>query len=160
MPHVSDFSRKPLNPLKLCSDNEKLNLFFNSFLYSQVKQSRFYGKTGFWQCSGAYGFRDQLQDSLAFLFSEPEITRTHLFRCACVQFLEGDVLHWWHVTVKNRQIISGIRTKCSDDLLWLPFVCCEYVRNTADYSVLNVQIPYIEYDNLLKNEIVRYIIPK
>lgn len=160
MPQVSDFSRKPLNPLRLCSDNENLNLFFNSFLYSQVKQSRFYGKTGFWQCSGAYGFRDQLQDSLAFLFSEPEITRTHLLRCAAVQFLEGDVLHWWHVTVKNRQIISGIRTKCSDDLLWLPFVCCEYVRNTADYSVLNVQIPYIESDNLLRNEKERYITPK
>lgn len=161
MPCVSRFGhQKSLTPLKLNSDNEKLNLFFNSFLYSQIKQSRFYGKTGFWQCSGAYGFRDQLQDSLGFLFSEPKITRTHLLRCAAVQFREGDVLHWWHVTLNKRRIISGIRTKCSDDMLWLPFVCCEYIRNTVDYGVLNVQIPYIEADNLLRNEKERYIIPK
>ncbi|MBR6786131.1 MAG: hypothetical protein IKM25_07785 [Clostridia bacterium] len=160
MPQVSDFERKKLNPLKLESENEKLNVFFNSFLYSQIKQTRFYGKTGFWQCSGAYGFRDQLQDSLAFLYSEPEITRTHLLRCAAVQFLEGDVLHWWHVTVDKKQIIRGIRTKCGDDLLWLPFVCSEYVSNTADYSILNEVIPYLEAEKLLKNEKERYISPK
>ena len=160
MPTVSQFERKILNPLKLLSENEKLNIFFNSFLYSQVKQSRFYGKTGFWQCSGAYGFRDQLQDSLAFLYSEPEITRTHLIRCAAVQFLEGDVLHGWHVMVNKKQIIRGIRTKCSDDLLWLPFVCSEYISNTADYSILNEVIPYLEAENLLKNEKERYISPK
>ncbi len=160
MPSVSDFKRQNLNPLKLNSDNEKLNIFFNSFLYSQVKQSRFYGKTGFWQCSGAYGFRDQLQDSLAFLFSEPKITRTHILRCAAVQFKEGDVLHWWHVTVNKRQIIRGIRTKCSDDMLWLPFVCAEYVSNTADYGILNEVIPYLEAQNLLKSEKERYISPR
>lgn len=160
MPRVSVFGQRVLNPIKLNSDDEKLNVFFNSFLYSQVKQSRFFGKTGFWQSSGAYGFRDQLQDSLAFLICEPRITRTHLLRCAAVQFPEGDVLHWWHMTVKRGPIIRGIRTKCSDDMLWLPFVCCEYVRNTDDYGVLNVQIPYLEAENLLKTEKERYVCPQ
>ena len=159
MSSAADFRKKQLNPLHLSSENEKLNLFFNSFLYSQVKQSRFYARTGFWQCSGAYGFRDQLQDSLGFLFAEPEITRTHLLRCAAVQFLEGDVLHWWHVTVKKHQVIRGIRTKCSDDMLWLPFVCAEYVRNTGDCGILNVEIPYLESQKLLRNEKERYISP-
>ncbi len=160
MSQVSIFGRQQLNPLKLSSEDEKMNVFFNSFLYSQIKQSRFFGRTGFWQSSGAYGFRDQLQDSLAFLISEPELTRTHLLRCAAVQFPEGDVLHWWHMTVKKGPIIRGIRTRCSDDMLWLPFVCCEYVRNTDDYDVLNVQIPYLEAENLLKTEKERFIFPE
>ncbi len=160
MPSVSVFERKNLNPLHLTSENENLNTFFNSFLYSQILQSRFYGKTGFYQCSGAYGFRDQLQDSLAFLLTDPKLTRTHLLRCAAVQFPEGDVLHWWHVTVNKRQIIRGIRTKCSDDMLWLPFVCCEYVRNTKDYGVLELNIPYIEAEKLAETEKEQYITPK
>ncbi len=160
MPSVSRFEQKNPNPLQLSSDNKNLNVFFNSFLYPQILHSRFYGKTGFYQCSGAYGFRDQLQDSLAFLLTDPKLTRTHLIRCAAVQFPEGDVLHWWHITVNRKQIIRGIRTKCSDDMLWLPFVCCEYVRNTKDYSVLDVNIPYIEADILAETEKERYITPK
>ena len=160
MPFVSDFTRKSLNPLRLESDNKSLNVFFNSFLYSQVLQSRFYGRIGFYQCSGAYGFRDQLQDSLAFLHSDPKMTRTHLLRCASVQFPEGDVLHWWHVTVDKKQIIRGIRTKCSDDMLWLPFVCSEYVKITGDYGILDVRLPYIEADKLSAAEKERYIMPE
>ncbi len=160
MPFVSDWERKKINSLRLESENMDLNVFFNSFLYPQVLQSRFYGRTGFYQCSGAYGFRDQLQDSLAFLFTAPKLTRTHLLRCASVQFPEGDVLHWWHVTVNKRQIIRGIRTKCSDDMLWLPFVCCEYVRNTGDYGVLKAVLPYLEAEKLSGSEKERYVSPK
>ncbi len=160
MPYVCNFNRKSINRLHLDSENTDLNVFFNSFLYPQVMQSRFYGKTAFYQSSGAYGFRDQLQDSLAFLFTDPKLTRTHLLRCACVQFPEGDVLHWWHISVNKRKIIRGIRSKCSDDMLWLPFVCCEYVRNTADYGILDVQLPFIEAENLSETENERYISPK
>lgn len=157
LPFCSDFSPKNLNPYVLQSKNEDLNLFFSSFLYSQVLQSRFYAKTGFNQCSGAYGFRDQLQDSLVFLETEPEITRTHILRCASVQFFEGDVLHWWHVFLSKGQKICGVRTKCSDDLLWLPFVCCEYIKSTGDYGILDVRLPYIIGDELSDGEKERFM---
>lgn len=160
LPFCSDFSPKNFNPYILQSENKNLNLFFNSFLYSQILQSRFYGKTGFYQCSGAYGFRDQLQDSLAFLNSEPEITKTHLLRCASVQFEQGDVLHWWHIGLKKSQIIKGVRTKCSDDMLWLPFVCCEYVKKTGDYDILKKEVPYVTDEELSSEEKERFISPK
>ncbi len=160
LPFCSDFSPKNMNPYVLQSKNEDLNLFFSSLLYSQVLQTRFYGKTGFSQCSGAYGFRDQLQDSLAFLDTEPEITRTHILRCASVQFFEGDVLHWWHVFLKSGQKICGVRTKCSDDLLWLPFVCCEYVKSTGDRGILDVKLPYIIGEELNAGEKERFMNPQ
>jgi len=159
MPFVSDFTEKMLNPVKLNSPDKELNLFFNSFLYSQVKQSRFYARTGFYQCSGAYGFRDQLQDSLAFIDFEPERTLTHIFRCAAVQFVEGDVLHWWHISVDKAQKIRGVRTKCSDDMLWLPYSCIIYAQKTGDTEFLNVQIPYIIGEKLTENEKERYFSP-
>lgn len=157
LPFCSDYSPKNLNPYVLQTKNEDLNLFFNSFLYSQVLQCRFYARTGFYQCSGAYGFRDQLQDSLAFLESEPEITKTHLLRCAAVQFAQGDVLHWWHIGLKKSQIIKGVRTKCSDDMLWLPFVCCEYVKKTGDFSILDIKLPYIIGEELHEGEKERFM---
>lgn len=160
MPNCSDFGIRLLNPLKINTFNENMNLLFNSFLYSQIKQSRFYARTGFYQCSGAYGFRDQLQDSLAFIDFEPKLTLTHIFRCAAVQFVEGDVLHWWHVTVNRFQIIHGVRTKCSDDMLWLPYVCAIYRRKTGDSSFFETKIPYISAECLRKNERERYISPE
>lgn len=160
MPFVSDYTEKKLNPLSLKSPDKNLNLFFNSFLYSQVKQSRFFGKTGFYQCSGAYGFRDQLQDSLAFIDSEPKRTLIHIFRCAAVQFIEGDVLHWWHVSVDKSQKIKGVRTKCSDDMLWLPYSCIIYSQKTGDTDFLNVQIPYVTGKKLSETEKECYFSPQ
>lgn len=158
MPKVSKFSKRLLCPAKIKTSDEKLNLFFNSFLYSQVKQSRFWGRTGFYQCSGAYGFRDQLQDCLAFIDFEPKLTLTHIYRCAAVQFIEGDVLHWWHVLVDKRQKIQGVRTKCSDDMLWLPYSCVLYWRKTGDLTFLECEIPYINGPLLSENEKERYIV--
>lgn len=160
MPYAADYGERQLNPLKINTSDEKLNLFFNSFLYSQIKQSRFFGRTGFYQCSGAYGFRDQLQDCLAFIDFEPQLTLTHIYRCAAVQFIKGDVLHWWHVIVNKNQIIRGVRTMCSDDMLWLPYACCVYYQKTGDLSFFGTQIPYIDGPELLENERERYIIPK
>ena len=160
MPFVSYYAEKNLNPLELCSPDKELNLFFNSFLYSQVKQSRFFARTGFYQCSGAYGFRDQLQDSLAFIYFEPQRTLVHIFRCAAVQFIEGDVLHWWHISVDKSQKISGIRTKCSDDMLWLPYSCIVYGKKTGEYDFLNTKIPYIIGEKLSENEKERYFSPE
>lgn len=160
MPAVADFRKMILNPKRISSKNASLNLFFNSFLYSQVKQSRFFGKTGFYQCSGAYGFRDQLQDCLAFTDTEPNLVRTHIARCASVQFEQGDVLHWWHVIPDKKQIIKGVRTRCSDDMLWLPYTCIKYYEMTGDIELFNTQVPYIVADELSEGENERYIIPE
>lgn len=160
LPFVSSFSGGSTSPVRMNEENGNTALFFNSFLYSQVKNSRFYGRTGFYQCSGAYGFRDQLQDCLALVYGEPLTVRTHILRCAAAQFVQGDVMHWWHITVDGVQKRRGVRTRCSDDLLWLPFVCCDYVKKTGDRSILSVQVPYIESEQLRENEKERYIAPK
>lgn len=160
MPSDANFGKELLIPIKIKTENKNLSLFFNSFLYSQVKQSRFWGRTGFYQCSGAYGFRDQLQDCLAFLETEPHLVFAHIARCASVQFEEGDVLHWWHVLPKNGQKISGIRTRCSDDMLWLPYLCVEYCRKTNDLSILDVKTPYLKGEKLAENEKERYFSPE
>ncbi len=159
MPFVSNFCSDSLSPIRIKTENEALDLFFNSFLYSQIRNSRFFGRTGFYQCSGAWGFRDQLQDSLAFIYTNPEITRTHLIRCAAVQFEQGDVLHWWHVITNKNQEIRGIRTRCSDDMLWLCYVLCEYAEKTGDKSILHVKIPFLIGEPLGEKETERYFSP-
>lgn len=159
MPEVSTFGGEYEAPIRIKTQDKSLDLLFNSFLYSQIKNSRFYGRTGFYQCGGAWGFRDQLQDSLAFIYTQPELTRTHLLRCAAVQFEQGDALHWWHVIPNKRAQIKGIRTRCSDDLLWLPYVLGEYVTKTGDEGILSVNVPYICGDELRDYESERYFHP-
>ncbi len=159
MPFVSRFSSHSLSPIRIKTENEALNLFFNSFLFAQIRNSRFFGRTGFYQCSGAWGFRDQLQDSLAFIYTNPDLTRTHLLRCAAVQFEQGDVLHWWHVITNKSQEIRGIRTRCSDDMLWLCYVLCEYVEKTGDTSILQVKVPFLLGEPLSEKENERYFSP-
>ncbi len=160
MPCVADFGKQISAPVQINTKNKNLNLFFNSFLYSQIKQSRFYGRTGFYQCSGAYGFRDQLQDSLAFIEFEPQLTLTHIARCSAVQFEEGDVLHWWHVITNKKQTVRGVRTRCSDDLLWLPFACMVYRKKTNDSSFLELKTPYLKGEKLSEGENERYFSPE
>ncbi len=159
MPYISSFGGKSSSLLKVPADYGTLALFCNSFLYPQVKNSRFYARTGFYQCSGAYGFRDQLQDCLALVFNNPDLVRTHIIRCCAVQFEEGDVLHWWHVLVDKTQKIRGVRTRCSDDMLWLPYICSDYINKTGDKSILNIRSPYIEGEKLRKGEKERYFSP-
>lgn len=158
MPEVSKFEKSTVQVPGIESGNALINLFCNSFLYSQIKQSRFFGRTGFYQCSGTYGFRDQLQDSLAFIKSEPELTKRHIIRCASVQFEQGDVLHWWHVILNGGQMICGIRSRCSDDLLWLVYVCCVYAEETGDFEIFKVNAPYIIGEELKDGERERYLL--
>ena len=160
MAEVSSFKNSAPKLPKIKTGNKKISCFCNSFLYSQIKQSRFYGRTGFYQCSGAYGFRDQLQDSLAFLKTEPIITKRHIIRCAAVQFEQGDVLHWWHVILDKGQRIRGVRTRCSDDMLWLPFACLTYAEETGDLSIFDVNAPYITGAVLGEGETERYFSPE
>lgn len=159
MPEIESFSDEQSGK-SIASGNAEIDKFYNSFLYQQVKQCRFYARTGFYQCSGAYGFRDQLQDSLAFLEMEPNLTRIQLLKSAAVQFEEGDVLHWWHVTVNKVKRISGIRTRCSDDMLWLPYVFCEYLKATGDKSIVEQRLPYLKGRLLREDEKEYYFQPE
>lgn len=126
----------------------------NRFLLYQTISCRFFARAAFYQSSGAYGFRDQLQDAMAILYVLPEKARAHILKAASRQYVEGDVQHWWHP-----QTGAGVRTRCSDDLLWLPFVTSHYLKVTQDLSILEELIPFIEGDLLLEGQDESYQIP-
>lgn len=113
------------NEIKISTPDGNLNRLFNTWLPHQAISCRLWGRTGFFQNGGGYGFRDQLQDCLAIMYLSPKTALEHIMRCCQSQFPEGDVLHWWHVLNGKR---VGVRTKCSDDLLWLPYVASEYAE--------------------------------
>ncbi|MGL5478489.1 MAG: GH36-type glycosyl hydrolase domain-containing protein, partial [Clostridium sp.] len=114
---------------------------------------RYLARTAFYQSGGAYGFRDQLQDSLSLGLIDPKITKEQILKNASRQYLEGDVQHWWHPVIN-----SGIRTRFSDDLLWMPYAVVEYINMTGDYSILEEKAPYLEDAPLNEGEDERYTI--
>lgn len=123
----------------------------NGWAVYQAIAGRILGRSSLYQAGGAFGFRDQLQDAVNMLLIDPEICRSQIPACCARQYTQGDVQHWWHPP-ENR----GVRTRCSDDLLWLPWAVCEYVEKTGDPGLLQIEAPYLVSPPLSENEQDRY----
>ena len=148
---VKNYWKSLLGRLQVCTPLESMNIILNGWDMYQTLQSRLLGKTGYYQSGGAYGFRDQLQDTLGLKYINSEIVKNQIIKHSKHQFIEGDVEHWWH-----EEIEKGIRTKFSDDLLWLVYLTCEYIEFTGDYSILEEKTPYLKGEKLKSDEDERY----
>ncbi len=159
IPGIHPEPGEPMDSIRIHTPDKALDALINTWLPHQVAASRFMGKTGFYQCGGAWGFRDQLQDCLALMLTRPKQARRHIIRAAAHQFEEGDVMHWWHALPRSGGGERGVRTRYSDDLLWLPYVLCEYLKTTGDQSVLEVPVSYLKAEELREEEHDRYFEP-
>lgn len=143
-----------LKQIQVDTPDKTMNILLNGWLQYQVLSCRIWARTGYYQAGGAFGFRDQLQDVMAVVYTMPDITKNQILLHCRHQFVEGDVQHWWH-----DQKINGIRTRYSDDLLWLPYVTCDYITATGDYEILKLSEPYLQSPLLGESEHERYEIP-
>ena len=123
--------------LQVTTGEDAFDYLVNAWLPYQTISSRFWGRTGFYQSGGAYGFRDQLQDMVALLWTQPQWVRNHILKCCAHQFEEGDVQHWWH------EPRTGVRTHITDDMLFLPFILSLYLEITDDWALLQEACPYL-----------------
>ena len=143
------------NRIVINSPDQNLNALVNTFLPIQILRGRIQARTGFYQCSGAYGFRDQLQDAMSLSVINPTILKKQICINASAQFTEGDVLHWFHLMPDGS--FKGVRTRYADDRLWLVLAVCEYVKVTGDRKFLNEKLPFLVFSELNENESERYI---
>jgi cyclic beta-1,2-glucan synthetase len=144
-----------LATIRVRTPEPTFDLMVNRWALYQALSCRMWARSALYQSSGAFGFRDQLQDVMAFVYTDPGVAREHIVRAASRQFVEGDVQHWWHPLTGR-----GVRTRFSDDLVWLPYVIDHYVTVTSDEQVFDVEIPYLTMRQLNPDEHEIYDLPK
>jgi cyclic beta-1,2-glucan synthetase len=152
---VTDGWAKILETVQVKTPDPALDIVLNQWLLYQTLACRLWARTAFYQSSGAFGFRDQLQDVMALSVSRPDLTRAQIVKAAAHQFVEGDVQHWWHEPSGR-----GIRTRFSDDLLWLPYVASEYFATTGDRALLDEVVPFIQGALLAPGQLTSYFEPR